>query len=108
MPTHPPDKTEGGIEIERSLTIWVHTPRLWHDLETAAGLPRHALGPFKTWNALGPKYFSSEGYDLDAMAAWAHRNGIPYTDERAIHYHGRTGHVGSTSNQHILHKTTTD
>lgn len=90
-----------GVMTERTLTMWVHTEDLWRDLETAAGLPLHGLGRFKQWNALGPKGFT-ESYDLDAMIRWAREHGVPYTEERAIHYPGTTGVVDHTSDQLIL------
>jgi hypothetical protein len=75
----------------------VHTEELWRDLEAAAGLPRYALGRFKQWNALGPAHFDGKTYDLDAMIRWAREQGIPFTEERAVHYRGTTGVVDLAS-----------
>ena len=91
-----------GMESDRTLTLWVHTVELWRDLEAAAGLTTYALGRFKEWNALGPAYFSADDYDLDAMIAWAREQGIPHTDERAVHYSGTTGVVDFTSERLTL------
>ncbi|WP_280248363.1 MULTISPECIES: hypothetical protein [Nocardia] len=91
--------TDVGTETDRALTLWVHTEELWRDLEAAAGLAAYELGRFKEWNALGPKYFQARDHDLDAMIGWARAHGIPYTDERAVHYSGTTGIVDLTNEQ---------
>lgn len=86
-----------GVVTSRTLTLWVHTAELWRDLEAAAGLNKHALGRFKEWNALGPAHFGDDTYDLDAMIRWAREQGIPYSEEREVHYRGTTGVVDPTS-----------
>lgn len=96
---HAPDE---GTLTERSLTLWVHTEELWRDLEAAAGLSCYELGRFKEWAALGPKHFGGDNHDLDAMIQWAREHGIPYTEERAVHYAGTTGIVDPASEELTL------
>lgn len=98
----PDPSNNRGTETHRMLTIWVHTEELWRELETAAGLSRFELGRFKEWAALDPRHFDSGRYDLDAMIGWAHAHGIPYTEERAVHYRGTTGVVEPTAEQLTL------
>jgi hypothetical protein len=89
----PPDQSGESVLVDRSVTLWVHTEELWQSLEAATGMPRCGLGRFKTWAALDPKVFGGGTYDLDAMIRWAREQGVPYTEERAVHYAGTTGVV---------------
>jgi hypothetical protein len=79
----------------RNLTLWIHSEELWHDLEAVLGQPRNGMGHFKQWASVYPKHLREPHGDLDAAVAWARANGIPFTDEHAIHHHGRTGTVDS-------------
>lgn len=80
-----------GQLIDRHLTLWIHTGHLWRDLETTLGLPRYGLGGFKQWAADRPKHLDGSRYNLDAAISWAHRNGIPYQEERTTRHPGAVG-----------------
>lgn len=95
-------------QVDRNVTIWVHTEELWLSLQAAVAPPTDPLGRFKEWNALGPAWFNTSRYSLNAMVRWARTHGIPYTDERAYHYTGTTGTVDHTTDQLTLANTTTD
>jgi hypothetical protein len=73
-----------GQLVRRSVSIeGITTEALWRDLETALGLRRGDLGWFKGWAADRAKIVSDR-YDLDAAAAWAQQNGLPYEDEQCV------------------------
>lgn len=82
-----------GTLIERTVTVWIPTEELWQDLERTAGRPGHRFGRFKQGEDLGPRDFDADQCDLDAAITWARAQGIPYTEERAVHYGGTAGVV---------------
>jgi len=86
--------------VDRELTLWVPTERLWLHLHAAIGQPPYALGRYKEWAALAPKTVPSH-YDIDAAIGFARHCGLPYEITSTHRYPGTIGTVGTDDRLHL-------